>query len=237
MRLLLGIVAILLIAPLAASAQVIHACVKQGGTVKIVADSADCRPVETPLSWNVQGPAGPQGPPGEPGPQGPPGAETKGLAYSLATPVTAFGSEVPIEVRINPESEKAGPINCLLFICSQDNDVLFFSVEVTVAPFSSALDRVAVRIPGIDFGDLRGAGSIAGTEGSNSPLSAEVDEEGRVVLRFGAPRLEEGGVSEVLFVAVAAESLGTSAEVEFSVSRATSLPLGEPAIGALTLTP
>ncbi|HEX6207510.1 MAG TPA: hypothetical protein VF058_04040 [Actinomycetota bacterium] len=52
----------------------IHACVhKQTGQVRVVDDASDCKPQETPLEWNVEGPAGPQGPEGPPGPQGEPG--------------------------------------------------------------------------------------------------------------------------------------------------------------------
>ena len=79
MRLPLAPLAALLVAPLPAAAQEIHACVKNGGTIKIVSDTALCSASETPLSWNVQGAQGPPGAPGapgadgEPGPPGPPG--------------------------------------------------------------------------------------------------------------------------------------------------------------------
>jgi len=54
-----------------ASAQVINACVNSvTGTVRIVTDPSDCRPPDSSLSWNVQGPAGPMG---APGPMGEPG--------------------------------------------------------------------------------------------------------------------------------------------------------------------
>jgi len=59
MRPLLVFLAALLLAPLSASAQVIHACVKSGGTLEIVADPADCNPADRPLWWNVQGPQAP----------------------------------------------------------------------------------------------------------------------------------------------------------------------------------
>lgn len=59
-----------------ATAQVIHACVRQGtGNLRIVADGVTCAGNEDPLSWNAAGPPGPPGPPGPagpPGPQGPP---------------------------------------------------------------------------------------------------------------------------------------------------------------------
>jgi hypothetical protein len=44
-----------------ATAQVINACVKPNGTLKVVAASGDCASNETPISWNVQGPQGEPG--------------------------------------------------------------------------------------------------------------------------------------------------------------------------------
>ena len=82
MRLLVSLLAALLLAPFTADAQVIHACVKNGGTLKIVADPALCGQGDTALTWKVQGEPGTPGEPGmdgepgldgEPGPQGPPG--------------------------------------------------------------------------------------------------------------------------------------------------------------------
>ena len=58
------------------STQVVQACVKPGGEVRIVQSASDCRKSEHPLSWNVvgpEGPAGPVGPKGDTGPQGPQG--------------------------------------------------------------------------------------------------------------------------------------------------------------------
>jgi len=66
MRLFSVFPAALLLAPFTAFACVIHACVKNAGTIKIVADPVDCGQGDTPLSWNVQGPQA------DPGPQGPP---------------------------------------------------------------------------------------------------------------------------------------------------------------------
>jgi hypothetical protein len=53
---------------------VIQACQKNTtGLLRVVASASACKPNETPLSWNVQGPAGPAGPPGPTGPAGPAG--------------------------------------------------------------------------------------------------------------------------------------------------------------------
>ena len=55
---------------------VINACqLKQVGTIRIVDNVSKCRAnYETPLSWNVQGPAGGTGPTGPAGPVGPAGS-------------------------------------------------------------------------------------------------------------------------------------------------------------------
>jgi hypothetical protein len=100
-RVLLVVLPLALVAGVALAAQpdgrrptsaVVNACVKKkSGLVRIVAAAGACRRGESPLSWNVQGPAGPRGatgpagatgaagpagaagPPGNAGPQGPKG--------------------------------------------------------------------------------------------------------------------------------------------------------------------
>jgi hypothetical protein len=59
----------------------IHACVNNtSGNVRILAANAVCRNNESPIDWNIQGPAGPQGEPGPTGEQGPPGANGEGIS-------------------------------------------------------------------------------------------------------------------------------------------------------------
>ena len=59
---------------------VIHGCVSNNGTVRIVESPADCKNNDTPIEWNITGPQGEQGLPGAQGeqglqgPQGEPGA-------------------------------------------------------------------------------------------------------------------------------------------------------------------
>ena len=60
--------------------QVIRACAQNGsGAIQLLADGQQCKPNETPISWNVQGPTGDtgaqglKGDKGDPGPQGPSG--------------------------------------------------------------------------------------------------------------------------------------------------------------------
>jgi hypothetical protein len=53
--------------------EVIAACAKPNGDLRIVESAADCKSGETPLTWNIIGPVGPEGPQGVPGPQGPQG--------------------------------------------------------------------------------------------------------------------------------------------------------------------
>jgi len=60
-RLIVAAVLLLLVSP-ATSAQVINGCVKaSNGALRIVADPAECKARETPISWDQ---AGPQGEPG-----------------------------------------------------------------------------------------------------------------------------------------------------------------------------
>jgi len=51
----------------------IYACANPAGQLRAVDHLDDCRPKETPLWWNIEGPEGPQGDPGSPGPTGPAG--------------------------------------------------------------------------------------------------------------------------------------------------------------------
>ena len=47
----------------------IQACYNDtNGNLRLVGAPSDCRNHETPISWNMSGPAGPPGPPGPPGP-------------------------------------------------------------------------------------------------------------------------------------------------------------------------
>lgn len=53
---------------------VYSACVTRTGALYgVTTATAQCRPGDSIISWNEQGPVGPQGPTGEPGPQGPRG--------------------------------------------------------------------------------------------------------------------------------------------------------------------
>ena len=51
--------------------ETLYACFpNDGGRVRIVGSTSDCRNTETAISWNVRGPQGEQGPEGPEGPQG-----------------------------------------------------------------------------------------------------------------------------------------------------------------------
>lgn len=71
----------------------IHACVKDSGKVRIVADATECAAGETPVTWNEIGPVGPPGPigqPGPPGPTGPPGSDSTVAADWYRSEATSF---------------------------------------------------------------------------------------------------------------------------------------------------
>jgi len=70
----LGVMLVLSMGALAFDpANTIQACRNNDGNLRQVARASDCRPSETPVSWNITGPTGPQGPVGPQGPQGPQG--------------------------------------------------------------------------------------------------------------------------------------------------------------------
>lgn len=75
----LGIIAMFVIQrvfALGTNPNFIYACVHKGdGNIRIIDGSTNCKPEETPLSWNIQGP------PGQPGPQGPAGNGYFGLPF------------------------------------------------------------------------------------------------------------------------------------------------------------
>ena len=53
----------------------IHACVnKNSGGLRLVGENEECKPAESALDWNIQGPVGPVGPQGLQGPKGDTGA-------------------------------------------------------------------------------------------------------------------------------------------------------------------
>lgn len=53
----------------------IRACAqKENGQLRLLGGDGACRPSESGLEWNVEGPAGPAGPPGPTGAPGPAGS-------------------------------------------------------------------------------------------------------------------------------------------------------------------
>ena len=65
----------------------IVACKNQYAWLRVVPSAASCKPTETPITWNVQGPAGPAGSAGAPGATGPAGPS------GSSSPDARFGGE------------------------------------------------------------------------------------------------------------------------------------------------
>ena len=61
----------------AASAQVIHGCIKSNGTLKVVPAPGTCGNNEAPISWNQQGPTGNDGADGQDGMDGADGSDAE----------------------------------------------------------------------------------------------------------------------------------------------------------------
>ena len=147
----------------AASADVITACVKPNGGMRIVTPGTECRGDETPLAWNVQGPQGPQGQPGMdgmdggPGPEGPPGSSLRVF--------DALGAEIGLLM------DRVGTRG--------DLQVFLESVEVVIwlTPGGDLLDRGADQIfwneldcQGQAFIERRYVGDLSGPLGAAGPL-------------------------------------------------------------------
>jgi len=77
---------------------IIQACVRRDGRLRLVAEKADCRKTERPISWNVrgaQGEPGPQGPVGPAGADGAPGPSGVDGASGPAGPPGPQGERGP----------------------------------------------------------------------------------------------------------------------------------------------
>jgi hypothetical protein len=83
---------------------IIQACVRKDGRLRLVAQKADCRRTERPISWNVrgaqgepgpQGPVGPAGADGAPGPSGVDGAPGPAGPAGLPGPHGERGPQGP----------------------------------------------------------------------------------------------------------------------------------------------
>jgi hypothetical protein len=83
----------------------IQACVRKDGRLRLVAEKADCRKRERPISWNVRGPQGPVGPAGADGAPGPSGADG---APGPTGPAGPAGPPGPIGER-GPQGPKGDP--------------------------------------------------------------------------------------------------------------------------------
>ena len=74
----------------------IVACKNQYAWLRVVPSAASCKPTETAITWNVQGPAGPAGSAGAPGatgPTGPSGAAGPTGPSGSSSPDARFGGE------------------------------------------------------------------------------------------------------------------------------------------------
>ena len=87
---------------------IIQACVRKGGRLRLVAQKADCRKTERPISWNVRGTQGEAGPPGPVGPAGADGAPGPGGVDGTTGPAGPAGPPGPIGER-GPQGPKGDP--------------------------------------------------------------------------------------------------------------------------------
>jgi Lamin Tail Domain/Collagen triple helix repeat (20 copies) len=84
---------------------IIQACVRKDGRLRLVAQKADCRRTERPISWNVRGAHGEPGPQGPVGPAGADGAPGPSGVDGAAGPAGPAGPPGPIGER-GPQGPK-----------------------------------------------------------------------------------------------------------------------------------
>jgi hypothetical protein len=87
---------------------VIQACVRKDGRLRLVARASDCRKYERAVSWNVRGPRGEPGLPGPAGPVGPAGAAGAPGAEGAPGAAGAQGPAGPQGER-GPQGPKGDP--------------------------------------------------------------------------------------------------------------------------------
>ena len=114
----------LALAPRAADAQQIFACVNNSdGTTRIVAQNVTCRNNERLLAWNIVGPQGPMGsagPTGATGPQGPAGPAGAQGPTGPQGPMGATGAT-------GPQGPAGGVLALSSYTCSPDQLIPFLS--------------------------------------------------------------------------------------------------------------
>ena len=124
----------LLFAAESAASQVIHACVKPNGALRVVSTDSDCNHNETPILWNVQGAQGDTGEPGivgESGPEGPPGSslhvfDINGTDLGLFMDRTTLGLSQPRFRVLLEDSEIIIELNALDGTLFVPGKILFF---------------------------------------------------------------------------------------------------------------
>jgi hypothetical protein len=200
MRLLIALSVALLFLPLAGTAQVIHGCVKNNGSLRIVASSSSCSGNETPLSWNAQGPQGVPGADGEPGAQGPPGpvlrvfdALGNNLGLNVGTTMfTASGVGADSNVDIKLASGFTIPLTTALtrfFDPNAPGTIKSVSYPVLFTDLGCQGEMVAENIPAV-------AGYV-GRVKDNAPLLIAVRDE-PLELRSVKSFLSNGGTCRTL---------------------------------------
>jgi hypothetical protein len=87
---------------------IIQACVRKDGRLRLVAEKADCRKTERPISWNVRGAQGESGPQGPVGPAGADGAPGPSGVDGASGPAGPAGPPGPQGER-GPQGPKGDP--------------------------------------------------------------------------------------------------------------------------------
>ena len=92
------------------SDDVINACMKKNGNLRVIDEGEACRRNEQPLFWNVQGPQGEQGPKGDTGDQGPEGPPGQGSASVVDANGEVLGALIGVRLTTNFHTQQSDAV-------------------------------------------------------------------------------------------------------------------------------
>lgn len=141
----------------------ITACVGEGSTlVRLLMPGQACRPTESELSWNIQGPPGPQGPAGPAGSKGDPGPQGPAGPQGVPGPK---GDPGPQGVQGPPGPPGPAGGGATVFFCPNCD-----LANRTVGDRLAGKDLTAAYVPGVYFSNGESRTNLAGTRFTDAEM-------------------------------------------------------------------
>ena len=187
---------------------IIQACVRKDGRLRLVAQKADCRRTERPISWNVRGAHGEPGPQGPVGPAGADGAPGPSGVDGAAGPAGPAGPPGPIGERgpQGPKGDSGTSIDALEALNGIACRAGGRNGTVTLT-YDASAHAVFTCTPTTSDGTVRVNEFSTGTTASATDEFVELVNAGTAPLDVGGYRLvyrSGSGTSDVLLATVPA---------------------------------